>query len=298
MHENKVRIRFRQLLDDPKTRVGVGVYDPFSALVAQKAGVDYISTSGASIAVSLGMPDLGLLTATEIIERNRYIVNAVDVPVIADADTGYGNALNVMRTVRSFEAAGVSGIHIEDQTTPKTCGLLDGVELISCQEMIGKIRAATQVRNDPNFALIARTDSYGSMGIEVASERANAYLAAGADAVMVEGLETYDDYAVATSRVNGPLIASLSYSEHSKSVSVDELGHLGVALAGFPTEMILSAFGAMTGFVEDFVGGASPNAQIRNNAGGQLPELAELYDLVGTQEMQRLAREFEGERVN
>src|SRR5690606_23669745 len=173
--------------------VAPGVYDGLSARVAAGAGAEAVYMSGGAVARSAGIPDIGLLTMTEVLGRLREIVDAVTVPVVADADTGYGNALNVGRTVEEFERLGVAAIHLEDQITPKRCGHYDGKELVSAAEMVGKLRAAVEARRE--MLIIARTDAIATEGIEGAIRRAHLYAETGVDAIFVEAPETEEQIA-------------------------------------------------------------------------------------------------------
>jgi 2,3-dimethylmalate lyase len=181
-----VRKKLRSLLDCKRLLLAPGVFDGLSARLVEEAGFEAVYLSGGAVARSTGVPDLGLMTMSEAIERARQVVSAVQIPVIADADTGYGNALNVVRTVREFERAGVAAIHIEDQVTPKRCGHLEGKEVIPLVEMESKIRAALEARSDKDFAIIARTDSRAIHGLDDAIERGKAFARLGVDAVFIE----------------------------------------------------------------------------------------------------------------
>src|SRR5262249_41544806 len=195
----------------------------------------YLTGYGTSLSL-LGMPDAGLATMTEMHLNARYIANAVPVPVIADADNGYGNAINVMRTVRDYIQTGVAGIHIEDQVVPKRCGHVAGRQVIPLDEAVGKFRAADKVRRamDPDFLLIARTDARGAVGgsLDEAIRRANAYLEAGADVAFVEGPTSKDEVARIAKEVRGPVL--YNQTGVSPRLSVPEMKELGLAIVIFP----------------------------------------------------------------
>src|SRR4051812_14473270 len=178
--------RFRGLLHREGMVVAPGAYDCITAKLVEQAGFTAVYMTGAGTAATLGYPDFGLVTMSEMVANAGRIATAVALPVIADADTGYGNELNVVRTVRAYEAAGVAGIHIEDQGFPKKCGHLDDKEIVPREDWLAKIRAAAQSRRDPDFLVIARTDSRAVAGLDEAITRANAALAAGADMAFVE----------------------------------------------------------------------------------------------------------------
>ncbi len=185
--------RLRQMLDGPEMVVAPFVFDAFQARIAQAAGFQCVYMTGFGTAAARGLPDVGLLTMAEMVENVRYIANAVDIPVVCDADTGYGNPVNVYRTVREYEAAGAAALHIEDQVWPKRCGFLAGKQVIPMEEMVQKVRAACDARRDQNFVIIARTDALAVHGWEEVSKRARAYRAAGADLLFVDGIKTLAD---------------------------------------------------------------------------------------------------------
>jgi|TARA_B100001013_G_scaffold42931_1_gene22700 2-methylisocitrate lyase-like PEP mutase family enzyme len=169
------------------------VMNALHAKIAQSVGFDAVYMTGSGTSAEKGFPDVGMLTMTEMVGNAKYIANAVDVPVICDADTGYGNPLNVQRTVREYEAAGVAGIHIEDQLFPKKCGFFDGKQVISSEEMVNKIHAALDARTDPDFVVIARCDAYAVTGWEDTVRRCKEYSDAGADVVFVDGIKSEED---------------------------------------------------------------------------------------------------------
>lgn len=183
----------RKLLDGPGMVLAPFTYDGFTARVAEEAGFPAVYMSGFGTAMSKGMPDVGLLTQTEMAQNAATIAAAVSVPVIADADTGYGNAINVQRTVREYERSGVAALHIEDQVSPKKCGFFEGKQVIAMDEAAQKIRAAVEARSDPDFVVIARCDALTIMGWEETERRCRAYRAAGADLVFVDGVRTEED---------------------------------------------------------------------------------------------------------
>jgi 2-methylisocitrate lyase-like PEP mutase family enzyme len=185
--------RLRQMLNGPEMVVAPFVFDAFQARIAQAAGFEAVYMTGFGTAAARGFPDVGLLTMAEMVENVRYIANAVEIPLICDADTGYGNPVNVYRTVREYEAAGAAALHIEDQVWPKRCGFLAGKQVIPLEEMVPKVQAACDARRDPNFVVIARTDALAVNGWDDVIKRARAYRAAGADLIFVDGIKTLDD---------------------------------------------------------------------------------------------------------
>ena len=185
--------RLRQMLNSPGMVVAPFVFDAFQARIAQAAGFEAVYMTGFGTAAARGFPDVGLLTMAEMVENVRYIANAVNIPLVCDADTGYGNPVNVYRTVREYEAAGAAALHIEDQVWPKRCGFLAGKQVIPMEEMVPKVQAACDARRDTNFVIIARTDALAVNGWEDVIKRARAYRAAGADLIFVDGIRTLDD---------------------------------------------------------------------------------------------------------
>lgn len=185
--------RLRELLAGEGMLLAPFVYDGFTARIAEEAGFDAVYMSGFATSMSRGLPDVGLLTQTEMTQNASAVASAVGVPVIADADTGYGNAINVRRTLREYERAGAAGVHIEDQVAPKKCGFFDGKQVIGLEEAALKIRAAADARTDPDFVIIGRTDALAVNGWDDAERRCRAFAEAGADLVFVDGVRTRDD---------------------------------------------------------------------------------------------------------
>lgn len=236
----------RQLLSRGGIVVAPGVYDAITAIAAVKSGFEavYMTGSGATTALT-GLPDIGLATATEMVMKAGYIADAVRVPVISDADTGYGNAINVMRTVRQFERAGVAAIHIEDQVAPKRCGHVTGKQVIPVEEAAGKIRAAVEARTDPDFVIIARTDSRAVNGFEDAVRRGRAYMEAGADVIFPEALESREEFAAYAREVDAPLLANMTEFGKSPYISAQELAEMGYKVVIFPTTAVRVALKAV-----------------------------------------------------
>lgn len=215
-----------------------GVFDGITARFAEQAGFPAVYMTGAGTSLSLGYPDLGLLTLTEMTDKARVITRTATVPVIADADTGYGNELNVTRTVQEYERAGVAGLHIEDQVSPKRCGHLDGKELVPRTEFLAKIRAAVAARRDPAFVVIARTDARAVAGFEEAVGRANAALAAGADVAFVEAIPSLEELAAVPRRVNGPCLLNVVRGGKTPDVNLRDARAMGYRLAILPSLLL------------------------------------------------------------
>ncbi|WP_326537504.1 isocitrate lyase/PEP mutase family protein [Pseudorhodoferax sp.] len=231
----------RTLLARDELLIAPGAYDGISAMTIQQAGFSLAYMTGSGTAASLGYPDIGLVTMSEMVERAATIARAIDIPLIADADTGYGNELNVTRTVREYEARGVAGLHIEDQVTPKKCGHLDGKEIVPREEFVSKIRAAAAARRSPDFLLIARTDARAVAGLDEAIARANAALQAGADMAFVEAPQTLEEVALVPQRVHGPCLLNLVGGGKTPAVGFDEAQAMGYRLAILPGALFRSA---------------------------------------------------------
>ena len=231
----------RKRLEEKRILLAPGVYDAFTALIAEQAGFEALYLTGAGLAYTrLGRSDIGLVTASEVADTLANICDRVRIPVIVDADTGFGNALNTARTVREFEARGVAAIHIEDQASPKRCGHLDGKEIIPAPQFIAKIRAAVAARRDPDFLIIARTDSRAVAGFDEAITRANAAIEAGADMTFVEAVQTPEELAAVPKRVRGPCLLNIVPGGKTPRVSLAEAQALGYRLAILPG-LLLSA---------------------------------------------------------
>ncbi|MFC1976815.1 oxaloacetate decarboxylase [Chloroflexota bacterium] len=224
------------LLKKPGIIVAPGAHDAATARIIEQTGgfqAVYMTGSGAAMSL-LGAPDIGLLTMTEMVTHARNMVNAVNLPVIADADTGYGNAINVARTVREYEGAGVAAIHIEDQITPKKCGHFEGKQIVSQDEMVGKIRAAVDARGDPDFVLIARTDARAVSGLDDAITRARAYVAAGADAIFLEAPQSLEELRTVARSISAPLLVNMDEGTKTPLLTVRELEEMGYKIVIFP----------------------------------------------------------------
>jgi len=224
-------------LKQPEVLLAPGVYDAFSALVAEQAGFEALYLSGASIAYTLlGRSDIGLSTATEVAHTLAHITDRVSVPIIVDADTGFGNALNTQRTVRDFERAGAAMIQLEDQTFPKRCGHLDGKGIVPVAEMEGKLRAALDARHSSDTLIMARTDAVAVEGFEAALERAERYLACGVDALFIEAVRTSEQMDIACQRFaqRVPMLANMVEGGKTPVQSADSLGQRGYKIVIFP----------------------------------------------------------------
>jgi 2-methylisocitrate lyase-like PEP mutase family enzyme len=235
----------RQLVNGDGIVVAPGVYDGLSARLARQAGFAAVYATGGGIARSMGFPDLGLLAMTEIADRVAAIVEHAGIPVIADADTGYGNALNTRRAVREFERAGVAALHLEDQTFPKRCGHLDDKSVVPIPEMAQKLRAARDAAGDADLVLIARTDALAVEGLEAALERAHAYREAGADVIFVEAPTTEAQIETIARRVSAPKLINMFEGGKTPLVPLDRLRALGYRIVIIPSDLQRAAIRAM-----------------------------------------------------
>ncbi len=243
---------FKELLQGPLI-TAPGVYDAVSARLAQDAGFPILYMSGAMVSAALGYPDYGLVTMTEMVDCATVITRVAKVPVIADADTGYGNELNVTRAVREYEQRGVAAIHIEDQVAPKRCGHLDGKDVISKEEYVSKIKAAVQARKDPDFTIIARSDAYSVHGLADAVDRVNAALAVGADLAFVEGPRTLEDVEAIPSLVHGPCLLNIVQGGRTPVYDLNEVERLGYRMVVLPGVVLLATILAVDLALADVV---------------------------------------------
>lgn len=231
--------RFRELLRSGKLVVAPGAIDAITARAIERAGFAAVYMTGAGTSATLGYPDYGLATMTEMVANASRIVNAVSIPLVSDADTGYGNELNVYRTVQEFERAGVAAIHIEDQVFPKRCGHLNDKEVTSREDYVAKIRAAAAARRSSDFTIIARTDSRAVLGFEEAIARANLALANGADVAFVEAPQTLEEVAAVPRRVQGPCLLNVVRAGKTPEIPLAEAERLGYAVAILPGVLLL-----------------------------------------------------------
>ena len=235
MKKESTRTRLRELLARKEILVAPGVHDGLTARIIEKEGFNALYMTGYGTSASmLGKPDVGLLTLTEMAARASRLTDAVDIPVIADADTGYGNAVNVTRTVREYEKAGVACLQLEDQVAPKKCGHMLGREIISLEEMTGKIKAACDARRDEDLLIMARTDARTNFGIDEALKRGKAYEEAGADIIFIESPESEEEMKLITASFNVPVIANMVEHGRTPFLNVSRLEELGYDLAIFP----------------------------------------------------------------
>lgn len=236
--------RLRQLLGSDELIVAPGAYDGLTARFVEQAGFAAVYMSGAGVAAARGFPDYGLITMSEMADAAGILSRSVRIPVIADADTGYGNELNVTRTVREYEMRGVAALQIEDQVSPKRCGHLDGKEIVPADEFVAKIAAAAAARRDPDLALVARTDARAVLSLDEAVTRVNRALAAGADIGFIEALRSMKEIAEVPRRVNGPCLLNLVPGGKTPDLSRDEIAALGYRIAILPGLLFIGAMDA------------------------------------------------------
>ena len=237
----------RELLDGPGLVMAPGAPDALTARLVERAGFPavYMTGFGATASV-LGCPDVGLMTQTEMVTCARNMVRAVNVPVIADADTGYGGPANIERTVREYLQAGVAAMHLEDQAAPKRCGHMEGVRLVTAEEMLARIRCAMAARGDGNLLIIGRTDSLAAgAGMDEAIRRGRLYRDAGADIIFIDAIKRIDDARAMAGAIEGPLMISLVEGTESAGLKPDEIRHMGFALALYPLSALLAAVRAV-----------------------------------------------------
>jgi 2-methylisocitrate lyase-like PEP mutase family enzyme len=248
----------RSLLRQDGMTIAPGAYDCITAALIAQAGFPAVYMTGAGTAASRGYPDYGLLTMSEMVENAGRIASAVDVPVVADADTGYGNELNVVRTVREFEQRGVAAIHIEDQVFPKKCGHLDDKEIAPFDDYIAKIRAAADARRSADFLIIARTDARAVAGLEEAIRRAKAALAAGADMAFVEAPQTIDELKAIPRLVGGPCLLNVVSRGKTPPVELNAAEAMGYKLAILPTLLFAGVIGCCEELLTELKSGVLP----------------------------------------
>jgi 2-methylisocitrate lyase-like PEP mutase family enzyme len=278
--------RFRQLLRQDGMVVAPGVYDCLTATLVERAGYAAVYMTGAGTAAGLGYPDLGLLTMSEMVENAGRIAAAVDLPLIADADTGYGNELNVHRTVREFEARGVAAIHLEDQEFPKRCGHLEDKRIVPREDWLAKVRAAVAARRNADFAIIARTDARGPAGFDEAIARANAALSAGADMAFVEAPQTLEEVALVPRLVAGPCLFNLVRGGKTPEVGFAEAERMGYRLAIVPGLLVKS----VVAICEEMLG-ALKSARRHPPIPGDLT-VRDLFERLGLTQWQALETRF------
>jgi 2-methylisocitrate lyase-like PEP mutase family enzyme len=279
---------FRELLQRNSLLVAPGCFDGLSARLVEEAGFEAAYLSGGALARSMGIPDIGLVTMSEVIERAAQVTSVVNIPIIADADTGYGNAVNLVRTMREYERAGVAAIHIEDQITPKRCGHLDGKEVIPLAEMEQKLRAALATRTDADFCIIARTDARGVNGFDDAIARGRAFARLGVDAIFVEAPQSEEELAeIPRALPDVPLLVNVFKGGKTPMLPVQRLEKMGYRIAIYPSETQRAGIFAMRQVLSLLKREGTTEAMDT-----QLTTFKERDDLVALDEWQAIERKF------
>jgi methylisocitrate lyase len=269
------RRRFRDLLAGDGIVRMPGAFTPLSTRLIQEKGFEGVYLSGAVMANELGLPDIGLTTLTEVATRAAQVASATDLPVLVDADTGFGEPMNVARTVQALEDAGVAGLHIEDQVNPKRCGHLDGKEVVDDTTALRRIRAAVQGRRDPGLVIMARTDVRGVHGMQAAVDRAKALVDAGADAVFPEAMASLEEFAAMRAAVDVPILANMTEFGRSDLFTVEQLRDVGVDVVIFPVSLLRIAMGAIERGLDALAAAGSLQAEVPG-----MQTRSRLYELV------------------
>lgn len=279
----------RLLLERPEPLLLPGCYDALGARLIEQADFDAVYMTGFGTAASLlGRPDVGLLSVSEMLDNARRVVAATDLPVVADADTGYGNAINVIRTVQDYERAGVAGIHIEDQVLPKKCGHMEGKEVVSADEFAAKISAAVSARSNPDFVIIARTDARAPLGFDEALERARRCRDAGADVLFVEALTGEDELEIVANELSDiPLVFNWAEGGKTPPLTYERISELGFAMVIMPISTLLAATRAMQTALAKIREAGSPIPILDD-----IPAFDEFTDLIGLPEINVLEQRF------
>lgn len=283
------RTRLRELLAAPTPLVAPGAYDALTARLVAQAGFDAVYMTGFGTTASLlGRPDVGLLGQAEMADNARRIAAVVDIPLIADADTGYGDPINVIRTVREYEQAGVAALHIEDQVMPKRCGHLAGKEVVPTGEMVAKIEAAVAARTDPDLVLIARTDVAQTEGTDAAIDRARRFADAGADVLFVEAPPSQADIEkVATELAGQSLVFNAAEGGRTPPLGLDRLDELGFSLVLYPIATLLAATAGVRALLTRMRADGTPTTALQG-----APGLDEMSILLGLDEIRSLQQRF------
>jgi len=269
------RVRFREALGNGDLLSFPGAFNPLSARLIGEKGFDGVYISGAVIAADLGLPDIGLTTLTEVAGRAKQISRMTDLPTLVDADTGFGEPMNVARTVQELEDAGVAGLHIEDQVNPKRCGHLDGKAVVGLDTATKRIRAAVEARRDPNLLIMARTDIRAIDGLAAATDRAKALVDAGADAIFPEAMADLTEFEAMRAAVDVPLLANMTEFGKSELFTTAQLQGIGIDIVIYPVSLLRIAMGAAERGLDTLVAEGSLKSEV---AGMQTR--ARLYELL------------------
>lgn len=252
-----------------------GAFNPLSARLIERKGFEGVYISGAVLSADLGLPDIGLTTLTEVAARGQQIARTTELPAIIDADTGFGEPMNVARTIQTLEDAGIAGAHIEDQVNPKRCGHLDGKAVVDEDTALKRIRAAVDARRDPNFLVMARTDIRAVDGLDAATDRARKLVDAGADAIFPEAMRTLEEFAAVRAAVDVPILANMTEFGKSDLFSVDQLRDVGVNIVIWPVSLLRIAIGAAERALDTLIDEGHLTSRL-----GEMQHRADLYDLI------------------
>lgn len=259
-----------------------GAFNPLSAKLIQRYGFEGVYISGAVLSADLGLPDIGLTTLTEVAGRGQQIARMTDLPALIDADTGFGEPMNVARTIQTLEDAGLAGMHIEDQVNPKRCGHLDGKSVVDLDTAVRRIRAAADARRDENFLVMARTDVRAIDGVDAAIDRAKALVDAGADAIFPEAMRTLEEFAAVRAAVDVPILANMTEFGKSDLFTVDQLRDVGVNIVIWPVSLLRMAMGAASRALDTLTEEGHLTSRL-----GEMQHRADLYDLVDYEQYTR-----------
>jgi len=269
------RANFRAALATGELLRMPGAFNPLSAQLIQDKGFEGVYVSGAVLAADLGLPDIGLTTLTEVSQRAGQIARVTDLPALVDADTGFGEPMNVARTVQLIEDAGLAGLHIEDQVNPKRCGHLDGKEVVDESTALKRIRAAVTGRRDPNFLIMARTDIRGVEGLSAAVDRAKKLVDAGADAIFPEAMASLEEFAAIRAAVDVPILANMTEFGKSELFTTQQLADVGVNIVIFPVSLLRLAMGAAERGLDTLLAEGSLTSKVP-----EMQTRARLYELI------------------
>ena len=266
---------FRERLASGKLLRFPGAFNPLSARLIERKGFEGVYISGAVLSADLGLPDIGLTTLTEVAARGQQIARTTELPAIIDADTGFGEPMNVARTIQTLEDAGIAGTHIEDQVNPKRCGHLDGKTVVDEDTALKRIRAAVDARRDPNFLVMARTDIRAVEGLDAATDRARRLVDAGADAIFPEAMRTLEEFAAVRAAVDVPILANMTEFGKSDLFTVDQLRDVGVNIVIWPVSLLRMAMGAAERALDTLIDEGHLTSRL-----GEMQHRADLYDLI------------------
>jgi methylisocitrate lyase len=276
------RRAFRERLATGELLRFPGAFNPLSARLIERKGFEGVYISGAVLSADLGLPDIGLTTLTEVAGRGQQIARMTDLPAIIDADTGFGEPMNVARTIQTLEDAGLAGCHIEDQINPKRCGHLDGKAVVDTDTAIKRIRAAVDARRDENFLVMARTDIRAVDGLDAAIDRARQLVDAGADAIFPEAMRTLAEFEAVRAAIDVPILANMTEFGKSDLFSVDDLRNVGVNIVIWPVSLLRLAMGA----ADRALDALQDEGHLKNQL-GQMQHRADLYDLIDYEQYNR-----------